>query len=98
MIRSHSQADWQAVPLPIGKWLIRLGKSQLVNQSITYLIAPLEPAVLRGGARLEDGLDVDGHVAVRAPEPAHDGEPQAVLATLQLDHLKKGWQCLYFLF
>ena len=44
--------------------------------------------MLRGGARLEDGLDVDGHVAVRAAEAAHDGEAQAVLAALQLDHLK----------
>ena len=54
----------------------------------TYLIAPLEPAVLCGGARLEDGLDVDGHVAVRAPEAAHDREAQAVLAALQLDNLR----------
>ena len=45
--------------------------------------------MLRGGARLEDGLDVDGHVAVRAPEAAHDGEAQAVLAPLQLDHLRR---------
>jgi len=34
------------------------------------LVAAFEFAVLGGRARLEDGLDVDGHVAVRAAEAA----------------------------
>ena len=42
--------------------------------------------MLRGRAGLEDSLDVDGHVAVGAAEAADDGEPEAVLAPLQLDH------------
>ena len=56
--------------------------------SINNLIAPLQPPVLGGRAGLEDGLDVDGHVAVGAAEAADDGEAEAVLAPLQLDHLR----------
>lgn len=34
---------------------------------------------------VEDGLDVDGQISVRAAEPSHDAEPQARRASLQSD-------------
>ena len=43
--------------------------------------------MLRRSAGLEDSLHVDGHVPVRTSEAANNGEAQAVLAPLQLDHL-----------
>ena len=69
-------------------WVVRHAAHLTESQLIHYLIAPLEASVLRGRAGLEDGLDVDGHVAVGAAEAADDGEAEAVLAPLQLDHLR----------
>ena len=44
------------------------------------LVASLEFPVFWGRAGLEDGLDVDGHVAVRGAEPSDDGEPESLVA------------------
>jgi len=45
-----------------------------------YLISAFEAALLGRGARVENGLDEDGHIAVRRPEAADDGEAQTLLA------------------
>lgn len=49
------------------------------------LVATLEASMLGGCSRLEDGLDVNWHVSVRASKAANYGESEAVLAPLQLD-------------
>jgi hypothetical protein len=59
----------------------------IIEFIVTYLVASLETAVVRGSAGLKDSLDVDGHIAMWAAEAAHDREPEPVLAPLQLDDL-----------
>jgi len=49
------------------------------------LVAALKFAVFRGRSRLEDGLDVDGHVPVRGAEPTDDGKPEALVTSDQGD-------------
>ncbi len=50
-----------------------------------HLVSSLKFAIFRSRSGLEDGLDVDGHVAVRAAEAADDGEAETLIAANQLD-------------
>ena len=55
---------------------------------LCHLISAFEFSVFWSRPGLEDGLDVDGHVAVRTAEAADDGEPEALIAANQLDRFR----------
>ena len=52
------------------------------------LVTALQPAVVGRRPSLEHRLHVDGHVAVRGPEPANDGESEALVAATELHCLR----------